>query len=314
MGYDNLHSEFRELGDTIMGALQSAFVGSEILPVEDGFCYRKLILVGGQTICFQKWRKGNSPFYLIARDVKPNDYERNPGVLQLDLSLIRHRKDGVYQWCLHPPTNPEMEALYNELVGEPTAIPKNYANAVKEQRNILQPGSRLFSKVHKFAKNVSLDELCAKVIELFTEVFRVNGIQVSTRKKLNEPKNSSGKRVTREADERNEQAPFRAMLLEAYSSQCAIAGEGPSGALQACHVKGHSESKNNQLENGILLRADLHLLLDGGILKINPKTYKVEVDPALKGTSYWAFNKKKIRKTVDGTYPSQEFLKIKYEE
>ena len=42
----------------------------------------------------------------------------------------------------------------------------------------------------------------------------------------------------------------------------------------------------NELDNGLLMRADLHHLFDDGLLSINPVTKGIELDHRLQNTSY----------------------------
>lgn len=113
---------------------------------------------------------------------------------------------------------------------------------------------------------------------------------------------------------RRGQFQFRDKLLKAYDYKCAISNHGPINVLEASHILPHSESGINQLDNGILLRADLHNLFDDGLLKINPTTYLIEIDSSLINTPYYEFNGKKIRKRIDGRYPIVKYLKRRYKD
>lgn len=68
---------------------------------------------------------------------------------------------------------------------------------------------------------------------------------------------------------------FRKFLLEKYGNKCAISGCEVASALEAAHISQFSVSKSNAMENGIILRADLHKLFDFGHLAINPDEMKV---------------------------------------
>ena len=62
---------------------------------------------------------------------------------------------------------------------------------------------------------------------------------------------------------RPEQNEFRAALFRAYDGKCAVTGETTAPALEAAHLPGRShELGQNQARDGILLRADLHKLMD----------------------------------------------------
>lgn len=113
---------------------------------------------------------------------------------------------------------------------------------------------------------------------------------------------------------RKGQFQFRDGLLKAYDFKCAISNHGPTNVLEASHVLSHSESGINQIENGILLRSDLHNLFDDGLLKINPLSYLIEIDSALSKSPYYQFNGQKLRKRIDGGYPNTKYLKRRYKD
>jgi len=115
-------------------------------------------------------------------------------------------------------------------------------------------------------------------------------------------KQNSARRV------RNGQGAFRDNLLRAYGSRCAITGEGLEEVLDAIHILPHSESGINALDNGLLMRTDLHNLFDSGLMSIDPKTKIIFLDNKLKHTSYWKFNGVKLRDKVDGTEISEKYL------
>jgi predicted RNA-binding protein with PUA-like domain len=111
---------------------------------------------------------------------------------------------------------------------------------------------------------------------------------------------------------RRGQRDFRRNLMEVYARRCAISGHGPEDALNAVHIEPHAESGINELGNGLLMRADLHSLFDAGLLRINPTSLKVVIDPKLRGTPYQEFHGRKIRARNDGTQPSQ-YLKKRWQ-
>lgn len=111
---------------------------------------------------------------------------------------------------------------------------------------------------------------------------------------------------------RKGQPQLRERLLEVYNNCCTVSGHGPINVLEACHIIPHSISGNNQLDNAILLRSDLHCLFDDGLLKINPKTYKIELTESLSESPYYIFHGKELRKRLDGTFPSIKNLSKRY--
>ena len=84
--------------------------------------------------------------------------------------------------------------------------------------------------------------------------------------------------------------------------------------LQAAHIQPYAEQGPNRTSNGLLLRADLHILLDQGYLTLT-KDFKVEVSRKIKeeyenGRDYYAMHGQQLRilppHRIDR--PSQEFI------
>ncbi|MEU8216204.1 HNH endonuclease [Micromonospora taraxaci] len=72
-----------------------------------------------------------------------------------------------------------------------------------------------------------------------------------------------------EVTARQGQADFRRRLMKAYGNRCAITGCDAEAALQAAHIDPYDGPATNQVNNGLLLRADLHNLLDRGLIWID---------------------------------------------
>ena len=80
---------------------------------------------------------------------------------------------------------------------------------------------------------------------------------------------------------RRGQTDFRAKLLIAYDSRCAITGCDVLEALEAAHIIPFSEDQNYAVSNGILMRADVHTLFDIFLLSIDPSTLRLRMAPSL---------------------------------
>lgn len=78
---------------------------------------------------------------------------------------------------------------------------------------------------------------------------------------------------------RTKQSEFRSIILEAYGA-CAITGSKLPQVLEAAHIVPFS-GRNDTLNNGILLRSDIHKLFDSFLLSINPTTKKLELNKIL---------------------------------
>jgi hypothetical protein len=95
---------------------------------------------------------------------------------------------------------------------------------------------------------------------------------------------------------RPDQAAFRNSLVSRYNGRCAITECNVEAVLQAAHVIPFSESiaLRNESANGLLLRADIHSLLDRALLAINPENNRVVLSESLQGTVYWSLNRKLV--------------------
>ena len=65
------------------------------------------------------------------------------------------------------------------------------------------------------------------------------------------------------------QSTFRYAIEQAYG-RCAVTGEHSLPALDAAHITPYSDGGNHALDNGLLLRADVHRLFDAGYVTVTP--------------------------------------------
>lgn len=70
------------------------------------------------------------------------------------------------------------------------------------------------------------------------------------------------KKVLREFAIRQGQKKFREKLLGAYEFRCAVTGTAIMATLQAAHIVPYKGPQTNSVQNGLLLRADIHNLFD----------------------------------------------------
>lgn len=90
---------------------------------------------------------------------------------------------------------------------------------------------------------------------------------------------------------------FRSRLLDAYGRQCAVTRCSVVEVLEAAHVLPYRGEHTNRVDNGVLLRADLHTLFDYGLLWINSE-YEVELAPSLLSTDYAQLEGQRLRLPV----------------
>lgn len=70
---------------------------------------------------------------------------------------------------------------------------------------------------------------------------------------------------------RLKQGAFRVMVTDAYQRRCAVSGEKALPVLQAAHIRPVSDGGLNRLDNGLLLRSDVHTLFDRGYITVTPE-------------------------------------------
>lgn len=95
------------------------------------------------------------------------------------------------------------------------------------------------------------------------------------------------------------QRSFRVAVLDSYGRRCAVTNERTLPALEAAHIRDYGESPEHAINNGILLRADIHNLFDKGYVTVTPD-YHFEVSRRIKeefenGRDYYALHGSTIR-------------------
>jgi len=111
------------------------------------------------------------------------------------------------------------------------------------------------------------------------------------------------------------QGAFRVLVTSAYHKRCSITGERTLPVLEAGHIKPVAKSGPNQVNNGVLFRADMHIIFDKGYLTITPD-YNVEISKKIKeeyenGRDYYVYHGKTLQILPDNTIemPSKEYLR-----
>jgi len=108
---------------------------------------------------------------------------------------------------------------------------------------------------------------------------------------------------------RRGQPAFRGNLLEAYNRRCAITGCEVEAVLEAAHIVPYKGEETNCIENGLLLRADLHTLFDLKLIVIDGSTMRLLVSNSLDGTSYEKYRGMFVRIPEDSNHrPSMKAL------
>jgi len=80
----------------------------------------------------------------------------------------------------------------------------------------------------------------------------------------------------REVRPRLGQGGFKALVHGAYRDQCSITGHKIRPTLQAAHILPVGKGGVHRLDNGLLLRSDVHTMFDRGYLGVDPE-FKLRV-------------------------------------
>jgi putative restriction endonuclease len=94
---------------------------------------------------------------------------------------------------------------------------------------------------------------------------------------------------------RQGQSAFRAALRERYGDICMISGCDFVEVLEAAHISPFRGESDNHVENGLLLRADLHVLFDLDLLGIEPDSLQIALHPSVARAGYASLARTTLR-------------------
>lgn len=109
------------------------------------------------------------------------------------------------------------------------------------------------------------------------------------------------------------QGAFRVLVADTYERRCAVTREKTLPVLQAAHIRPVTEHGEHRVDNGLLLRSDVHTLFDKGYLTVTPE-YRLRVSARLKkdfdnGDQYYQRQDSIIwTPTRDEDKPNKQFL------
>jgi putative restriction endonuclease len=109
------------------------------------------------------------------------------------------------------------------------------------------------------------------------------------------------------------QGGFRILVTDTYRRHCAVTGERTLPVLQAAHIRPVTAGGLHQVDNGLLLRSDIHTLFDRGYVTVTPD-HHFRVSNRLRdewhnGRVYYELDGSEVRlPTAKGFWPSREAL------
>ncbi len=127
------------------------------------------------------------------------------------------------------------------------------------------------------------------------------------------PKEDDRRRVVeRQIKERRGQRSFRDGLRRRYKSRCLVTGCQILDVLEAAHIQPYRGEEDNNLENGLLLRADIHTLFDLNLLGIEPVKLQVKLHPNIAADGEYARLAGVALNCAGGKSPSRKALELRY--
>jgi putative restriction endonuclease len=119
------------------------------------------------------------------------------------------------------------------------------------------------------------------------------------------PDQEERERVKANVVRRRGQAAFRRKVIAAYKGRCALTGADLLPALDAAHISPYSGPASDHIENGLLLRTDIHAIFDLGLMAIDSESMRCLLDPSLASSSYADLAGRKLRLPADSAkWPS----------
>jgi putative restriction endonuclease len=119
-------------------------------------------------------------------------------------------------------------------------------------------------------------------------------------------------RLFRQIRARRGQQAFRENLRARYGDRCSVSGCDILDVLEAAHIRPYRGDLDNHVENGLLLRADLHTLFDLDLIGIEPSTLIVHLHPDVNRGAYEELLGC-VLSCSSGNRPSEEALMIRWE-
>ncbi len=96
---------------------------------------------------------------------------------------------------------------------------------------------------------------------------------------------------------RRGQKTFRNKLLKAYEHRCVVTGTAVTDVLEAAHIVPYKGAHTHRVDNGLLLRSDIHTLFDLGLLWVSQQRTVVLAQHLHRG-EYGHLHGKELRRPV----------------
>lgn len=234
-----------------------------------------------------------------------------PCILHISILPPKQKvSDGIYTVICFDKYGRGILAGCMESVTNPKGLNTIYRNAeqidVNGLRSTTKYNNSFINPKEFYCNNINIDELIEhlyKSLDLTlqyldltnTDYEKINSL-ISNELDIYEPRLvDNNERIFQSIKLRRGQRAFRNELFKIYNGKCPISLCSISHILDAAHITPYTGIETNNIQNGILLRTDIHTLFDLGLLTINANTFNVIIHPSLKDTDYYnLYHNKKI--------------------
>lgn len=210
--------------------------------------------------------------------------------------------------------------LFTNKAIEQNIIHSKPVGVLQEIANVDKAGSKYFihglaMPIHKAGEYFILCDLGSAAafskIQILNEFFLAN----ANMNLANENDFDTGLEVKtyRSIIARQGQGRFRREIVNAYEGICAISGETTLEVLDAAHINPYDGKETNTVNNGVLIRTDLHNLFDFNLLAINPENFQVYIHNSIKSDFYLSMIGKKLNLPTEAKlWPDADALKSRW--
>ena len=271
---------------------------------------------------------------------KPADWSH---ALSIRIMLKSSYKDGeffqveesgwvcAYHQELNPRNLAESENLYSNLALQNCLDDKVPLGILKQTQTQDEGGSEykviglgaVIGKIGEYfvlcdlptAKRLSAEQVFQHLIQHEAEKLLLNE---TNKVEPNQPPDDNYRRkihIWSQIVRRQGQGLFRKQLLRAYQSKCCMTETSDVAVLDAAHITPYDGPSTSTVNNGLLLRTDLHTLFDLGLLGIEPTTFSIMVHESIEEPEYRALHGKTLRlPSSEADCPGLEYLESKWAE
>lgn len=120
--------------------------------------------------------------------------------------------------------------------------------------------------------------------------------------------------IMRSIMQRRGQKKFRDALRDYYGDKCMITGCEILDVIEAAHINPYRGEKDHHVANGLLLRADIHILFDLDLLGIEPNSLKIYLSKSILEDGYEKLQGVRLDVNENKEGPSKNALELRWKQ